>query len=312
VACVILGRWRNILQELELLPTGPIDLLISELERLPSLDEAANLRERLEALDRIDAVLPEDSSRSGIAKLDEAIWRRAEALRVRLEARNSELYDQVRDAIRRGAGADALLQWIPQWIPQGELEAGALAGLGYDYLDELIGGIFAFDEPEQAAERTEPEMVFYQPTPARHILRMLGFTRPGPRDVFIDIGSGMGHVVLLAAICTGAECVGIEIESAYVRSAQRCAERLNVANASFLSEDARTANLSRGTIFYLHTPFSGGILREVLERLRLEASHRQLRICTYGPCTAAVAAEPWLEATVKPEPDQIAFFRSRG
>jgi hypothetical protein len=71
------------------------------------------------------------------------------------------------------------------------------------------------------------------------------------------------------------------------------------------------ADLSAGTVFYLYTPFTGSILSSVLSRLRREAAARPIRICTYGPCTSAVAGESWLEATAAPVPHRIALFRSR-
>ena len=89
------------------------------------------------------------------------------------------------------------------------------------------------------------------------------------------------------------ECC-IEREAGYVACARRCARQLGLARASFLCQDARAADLSRGTVFYLYTPFTGAILREVLQRLAQEAKARPLRLCTLGPCTAEVAAQPWL------------------
>ena len=36
-----------------------------------------------------------------------------------------------------------------------------------------------------------------------------------------------------------------------------------------------------------------------------------ITICTLGPCTQAVAAEPWLTASPNPDPNQITIVRSR-
>jgi hypothetical protein len=62
----------------------------------------------------------------------------------------------------------------------------------------------------------------------------------------------------------------------------------------FVQGDARAADLSDGTVFYLYTPFTGTILRDVLNLLRDEAVRREIRICTFGLCTPAVAEEQWL------------------
>ncbi|MBB5342479.1 hypothetical protein [Tunturibacter empetritectus] len=294
-----------------------IERVVRELEEDRSLLEPDRLRERLEALDRLDAYLPflSDVPQAvlGVESNDAGVYLRARAVCARLEAANGELYEAIRGEIRRGRGHDALLRWVRS--PEREARVGVGYdvgdGVGYDYLDELVSGVLQFEEPDAGEVAREPEMVFYQPTPAHHIFDLVGGAGLTAEDVLVDLGSGLGHVPLLVSICTGASSVGIELEAAYVERARQCAQRLNV-KATFFCEDARVADLSRGTVFYLYTPFVGSILRDVLDRLRREAASRRIRICTYGPCTAVVAEEPWLEAAAAPEMDRIVLFRSRG
>jgi 16S rRNA A1518/A1519 N6-dimethyltransferase RsmA/KsgA/DIM1 with predicted DNA glycosylase/AP lyase activity len=129
--------------------------------------------------------------------------------------------------------------------------------------------------------------------------------------VLVDIGSGLGHVPLLASILTSARSIGIELEATYVERARQSAESLNLNRVTFIQQDARAADLSTGTVFYLYTPFTGSILSSVLSRLRREAAARPIRICTYGPCTSVIAEEAWLEAAAAPMPQRVALFRSR-
>jgi tRNA A58 N-methylase Trm61 len=154
-------------------------------------------------------------------------------------------------------------------------------------------------------------MVAYQPTPARRLFDWIGRGTLTERDVVMDLGSGLGHVTLLTAICTRAQCVGIEVNEGYVDCARRSAEALNLSNAAFIRQDVRVADLSLGTVFYLYTPFVGGMLRAVLDLLRREAERREIRVCTYGPCTPVVAEERWLEAAGGFDADRIVEFRSR-
>jgi hypothetical protein len=281
--------------------------LVLQLDNELLLREPDQLRQRLEALDLFDAYLPDFPPSAYNPEPDEVeLCRRARAIRSRLEAVNSALYQAIRSEIQRGAGRDALFRWVPM-----EETAAPVSGMGYDYLDELIGGVFEFEEPEDGEISREPEIVFYQPTPARHIFHLIGLASLTASDVLVDLGSGLGHVPLLASICTAAQCIGIEMEAAYVERARQCAAKLNLDRATFLQQDARTADLSTGTVFYLYTPFTGSILRTVLDRLRCEAASRPIRICTYGPCTSVIAAEPWLEASTALEPDRIALFSSR-
>ena len=122
--------------------------------------------------------------------------------------------------------------------------------------------------------------------------------------------SGLGHVPLLAVICTKARCIGIELETAYVACARQCAKALNLANASFIRQDVRSADFSSGTVFYLYTPFTGTMLRGVLQRLAKEAARRPIRLCTLGPCTSVVANETWLAQIGSVHADRIAVFSS--
>lgn len=49
-----------------------------------------------------------------------------------------------------------------------------------------------------------------------------------------------------------------------------------------------------------------------MERLRVEAAERPIRVCTYGPCTADVAGATWLAAAEPREhgEHEVAVFRS--
>jgi hypothetical protein len=85
---------------------------------------------------------------------------------------------------------------------------------------------------------------------------------------------------------------------------------LNLGRVTFVQGDVREADLSAGTVFYLYTPFEGAMLREVLDMLQAEAARREIRICTLGPCTAAVAQERWLQAAGSWEIHRPAVFRN--
>jgi hypothetical protein len=288
-----------------------LERLVAQLENEPSLLEPDRLRQRMEALDRLDANFPDShqpvfGAESGAARL----YRRARAIYGRLEAVNCELYQSIRYEIQRGARPDTLLQWIHPSTGIADV-VGLAHGISYDYLDELIIGVLQFEEPNAGPVQRRPEMVFYQPTPARHIFSLIGMTTLTATDVLVDLGSGLGHVPLLVSICTRAHSIGIELQEAYVECARRSAHRLNLNKVTFVRQDARAADLSSGTVFYLYTPFTGSILSAVLNLLRREAANRQIRICTFGPCTTVVAEERWLEAAATPEADRIALFCSR-
>ncbi|MBD8900157.1 methyltransferase domain-containing protein [Rhodanobacter sp. DHG33] len=269
--------------------------LIEALEHEHS-PETEDLRERIEALDRLDALMP--------AMDAGALLSRAQAVRQRLEAANAVQFEAIRQAIRRGEGGDLL------WHGWSADDDASQAGDAYGWRDELVSGVLPFGEPDDVAALA-PEMVFYQPTPARHVFDLLDRLALGVSDVLVDLGSGLGHVPLLAAICTKAHGMGVEIEPVYVQSARACAQALQLTNADFVQGDARETDFAIGSVFYLYTPFTGSILRSVLDALRAEAGRRAFRVCSFGPCTTVLAAEPWLMGEGAPAPDRIAIFRTR-
>jgi hypothetical protein len=275
--------------------------LIAELEQDRSLRDPRHLRKRFEALDALDVHL------SGAPSMAMPLHHRARDIHAELELVNLRLYEAIRRDIQRDGGAASLLEWMP------DEDSAANLGTreGYDYLDELLSGVLQLEEPSLAAVPLEPEMVPYQPTPARHIFDLIRRASLTERDVLIDLGAGLGHVTLMVSICTSASCTGIELEPSYVDCARKSARSLNLSNARFIQGDARAQDLSHGTVFYLYTPFTGAILHDVLSALRQESAKREIRICTFGPCTRALAEEPWLSAMGAMDTNRITIFRPR-
>jgi hypothetical protein len=274
--------------------------LVGELEQDRSLGEPRHLRQRIEALDELDAYLADGQL------IGTALHHRARAICAELESVNLRLYRAIRRDVQRGAGGGRLLEWMPDWNGA----VGLMNCTGYDYLDELISGVLQFEEPSAEVVQLDSEMVAYQPTPARHIFELIDRTALTERDLLIDLGSGLGHVPLVASICTKARCAGIELEPSFVDCARKSARSLNRNNVRFIQGDARSAELSEGTVFYLYTPFTGTMLRDVLNSLRDEAVKREIRVCTFGPCSLVVAEEQWLRVIGLLETDRIAVFHS--
>lgn len=277
---------------------------LAKLETDESLFAPAQLRRRIELLDELNAHFGDDTSPPLSA--DAAILHRATTLRRRLEAANAEIYGAIRDEIRQG-NPESLRTWIKLCRSAPENTA---PGLGFDHLDELIAGVLQIREPENEVPHPGPEQVFYQPTPIRHALSMIGHSGLSASDVLIDFGSGLGQLCMMASILTGARAIGIELETAYLESAHESARNLRLNMVTFQHADAREADLSSGTVFHLYTPFTGSILRTVLNRLGQESKNRPITICTLGPCAGAVAQEAWLRADSTPDADRVTVFRS--
>ncbi len=169
------------------------------------------------------------------------------------------------------------------------------ANEGYDHLDLFLNGLLTYRElPDETIHR-EPEMVFFQKTPARILMQLIESASIKPADVFFDIGAGLGQSTMMFHLMTSIVSKGIEIEPAFCDYANRCAAELNLTNVEFIHADARDADYSAGTLFFMYTPFEGNIMNNVLQKLKKESMNRRIRIFTYGPCTAIISKQDWLK-----------------
>jgi SAM-dependent methyltransferase len=166
--------------------------------------------------------------------------------------------------------------------------------IGFDDLDIVLDGILGVDSHADLGELLDPEMVHYEPTPARIVLDLVDLVSLSASDVFFDIGSGLGCVVILVNLLTGIRARGIEINPLLCADARRIARNVNLPNVDFVCADARDVDFRDGTVFFLFTPFRGDLRQAVLDRLRVEARTRPIRICTFGSITRRVADQPWL------------------
>jgi SAM-dependent methyltransferase len=167
---------------------------------------------------------------------------------------------------------------------------------GTDGLDVLVDGLLQVEACPTATEAPGPDMIHYQPTPARVVLDLVDHAGLQPSDVVYDLGSGLGQVVILVNLLSGVRAKGVEIDPGLCHCAQECARQLGRLNVDFVNADARDADYSDGTVFYMFRPFKGAVLQAVLEKLRHEAQKRRLRLCTYGACTPDVAKLAWVES----------------
>jgi len=117
----------------------------------------------------------------------------------------------------------------------------------------------------------------------------------------------------LLNLLTGVTAKGVEFEPAFCKYAEDCVGELNLNKVEFINADARQANYSQGTIFFMYTPFNGEIMQEVLTALKQESLKRKIKIITYGPCTAEVGLQSWLNPANKKDDDmyKLAVFASR-
>jgi predicted RNA methylase len=290
---------------------------IEAIENNKALYEEMNFSDRVDALDSLEFdVIARVESLLLMSDWHEELMglkQHAEMVKIQLEDVDERLFQRLRDNIasHNYTGAE-LRQQIVTCAGDGPSEDDE-GDESYDNLDAFTNGLLLIGPaPEETRER-EPEMIFYQPTPARIVLELVENADFQPQDVFYDIGSGLGQVAILVHLLSGVRAKGVEFEPAYCDYARRCTEELNLSQVAFINADAREVDYGDGTVFFLYTPFEGKILEQVLERLRDASRTREIRLYTYGPCTLRVAQQDWLERVDQngSEVYRLAAFRTR-
>ena len=293
-----------------------IETELEAIERDDTLYEEACFGGRLEALEAIECSILEQVDHLRVAHGNTGtlvvLRERAELLGSRLEAVDESLFHSLREGIRSGA--------LRRLALRHRLETYAGCGRPdrvqnrkvYDSLDALVGGVFLAGAAPGEPAHLDPEMVAYQPTPARIIFELVDRAGFRADDVLYDLGSGLGQVVFLANLLSGVRAKGVEVDPAYCAYARRSAQDLGLSQVSFILADAREADYSDGTAFFLYTPFEGDMLQQVLARLKGEAETRTIRVYTYGPCTFVVSRQDWLRPVDQSvhRIDKLAAFRS--
>lgn len=288
-----------------------IDQELAAFEGDATLEDESNLDARVRALDFIRFLQEVARTRQGDDRIAD-MQRRAEMLHERLARVNDRLFKRVRQRIRSGDWTrDELRRELDRFTRYPPRQP-KFVHIGFDGLDALIDGILQ-DRPQPAPTLEHvSEMIDYQPSPASVVLDLLDQVEPSRDDIFYDLGSGLGRVVILVSLLAGIASRGIEYQPTFCSYSREVAAALGLTEVAFVNSDARSADLSEGTIFYLFTPFTGSMLQTVLGRLYQESQRRQITICTYGPCTRDAFAQPWLRP-LDPTSNhdfRLAIFRS--
>jgi hypothetical protein len=280
---------------------------IEIIENDPLLFEEKSFDQRIEAIDLIEFQII-DQIEELLAKITQPqqlllLKHRAEKVKSELEEINVCLFRKLRTDISVGE-YKRFKSLINEYLDFNLGDHEHQEEPGYDNLDIFINGSLSLKTMPKQTKDLEPEMVFYQKTPARIIFGLVEKHNFIQEDVFYDLGSGLGQVAILVNLLTGVTTIGVEFEPAFCDYARDCAAALNLPNVMFINSDARQADYSQGTIFFMYTPFKGEILQDVLEILRKESILRKITIITYGPCTTEVALQTWLYSA-GPKDDNI-------
>jgi hypothetical protein len=198
-----------------------------------------------------------------------------EALRLRASAAA-----RARDRIRSGALRGHALRQLLLDVPSRDRDP---------FVDELLGVGEAPPDDPGLPRGSVP----YLPCGVDEILAMVAEVPVGPEDELVDLGSGLGRVVILGHLLSGARARGVEIQRALVDASRACAADLALDQVSFTHESAVDTELD-GSVVFLYAPFNGPTLARVLRRLEEHGkrTRRRLVVCTVG---LELPDESWLE-----------------
>jgi cyclopropane fatty-acyl-phospholipid synthase-like methyltransferase len=168
---------------------------------------------------------------------------------------NDRLEAKLRRELRPGARIVSHAFGIGHWNPEATVRA------------ENGRELLLWTVPRRPARTPDVEFV---PTPQVVTDAMLRLAGVGSHDVVVDLGSGDGRIVILAAQKYGARGIGIELDPSLVDISRQVARQGEVADhVSFIEGDLFTADLTAATVVTLSLSAS--------VNARLEPTLRQLR-----------------------------------
>ena len=139
-----------------------------------------------------------------------------------------------------------------------------MLGIAYPPLDEGAPGT---------------DLMSYAPSGYDEIVYAFEQSGLGASHRFLDLGAGLGKVVMLAELLTGAASVGVEYDSQLCELGRDACRELGLQNVSLRVQDARELDSVDADVVFMYLPFSGEVLGAVMARL-LATPARPRYFCT--------------------------------
>lgn len=161
--------------------------------------------------------------------------------------------------------------------------SGRRSGLRFDAENGVVTEALIFLgqlDPERIGDALE-DATHYEPTPLAQFNEMLrALAIDLSAYTFVDIGAGMGRIVLLASLNPFKQIIGVEVSPALCQTARDNVVRWRARHPSLpcsdiriVEKDAAAFRMPRGeTVFYLYNPFGGDTLARILDRIAREST----------------------------------------
>jgi SAM-dependent methyltransferase len=169
----------------------------------------------------------------------------------------------------RLADVTGLDRYVPSRVRRAYRSAHRVAG-------RLVDRRFGIDTADEV--RLEglglgaPERVGYQPSGWLTLWRILRPAEVSPADVFLDLGSGKGRVVLLAARYPFGRVIGVELSDRLTSIArsnvEACRARLRCVRIELVTADVTTYPIPDDvSVVYMNNAFRGSIFDAAIRNL---------------------------------------------
>lgn len=182
--------------------------------------------------------------------------------------------------------------------------ASILYGMRPDDRDAWVDARYGFDPPPPDNELPRGG-VPYLPAPVDAILEIVREAPVRSTDTIVDIGSGLGRVVILASLLSGARGIGIDVQTHLVARSRETAAAIGLDRVSFIAGNAADVEVD-GTVYFLYAPCNGALLARVLERMAAVAKRHPITVCTID---LELDHVPWLVETATL--DYLQIYRCR-
>jgi hypothetical protein len=194
-----------------------------------------------------------------------------------------------------------------------------------EVMDQLFG-IVAYEKIEDAIARSDldSDYVLYVLPGGVHIAKEFtqtdwdsirwAFQRVNLHsgDMFYDLGSGYGRVLLYgASLFPEARFRGIEIVPERAEASRGFARGSLLKNIDVITKDIVEADYGDGQVYFLYNSFPKDVLEKVVERLKSIARKRKITLVCVGPSVSDFASLPWLKLVAKQGNNHVSVMESR-
>jgi len=175
------------------------------------------------------------------------------------------------------------------------IASGRRAGQRFDAARGVTteGLIFLADLDPEAVGPGIAFATHYEPTPVGQLERLIdAIPLPPSRTTFVDLGSGMGRAVIVAAERGYRQAIGVEISPALHEIARANVRALDPGFAKrirLVRADASQFRLPRGNVaLYLFNPFRAEVLEPIVAALVARPAGNEVALAYHTPLERAV------------------------